>query len=330
LKVAGIVVAVLALMALLIVLMGLLLHPVISVPAGVTLAVWLIRKGLTGLRHADVAQTRSSAPVGGAALGRVALTGRAVTRATTPSGITGRPCAWWDVTLHVWSEESDRGGRWQQVASRCGGTIGVVELDDGSAQVPVWLHGADLMLETRRWDSQTDALPQRGLAFLESLGFPWGVQRRLRVSETGLQDGAPLYVIGTLDERRHVALPPTPQGLARVPELIRSGQWRRELVGAVPAPARVVVAVLIGYLDMLVRLGHGQDRVRPEAEATIPDLAPMARLVWQGRAGDPFIVSDRPGQEALAAWRNRSKWLVGIGAGVLAFAVYALVDYLRH
>jgi len=328
LKVAGIVVAVLAMLVLLIVLMGLLLHPVISVPVGVTLAVWLIRRGLAGLRQADVAQATASAPAGSAALGLVALKGRAVTQATTPSGITGRPCAWWDVTLYACSEDSNRNETWQQLASRCGGTIGVIELDDGSARTPVWLHGADLMLQTRSWDSQTDALPAHGVAFLESLGFPWGAQRRLRVSETGLQAGAALYVIGTLVERRHVALPPAPQGLARIVALLRSGQWRRELVAAVPAPARVVVAVLIGYVDMMVRLGHGQDRVRPECEATIPDLAPSARLVWQGRAGDPFIVSDRPEQEALAWWRNRSKWLVGIGAGVLAFTVYALSGYL--
>jgi hypothetical protein len=330
LKVAGIVVGVLALLALLIMLMGVLLHPIVSVPAGIALSVWLIRKGLAGLRNVDAAQTGQSAPVSAAPLGRVALEGRAVAPSTTPSGITGRPCVWWDVTLHAASVDSGQQIEWQQLASRCAGTIGVVELDDGNARIPVWLHGADLILQTRSWDSGSDPLPEHGQAFLQSLGFSWGSHRRLRVSETGLQADAPLYVIGTLEERRHVAVPHAPQGLARIPDLIRSGKWRRELVAAVPAPARIVVAVLIGYVDMLVSLGHGQDRVRPDAAATIPDLAPTDRLVWQGSAGEPFIVSDRPRQDALNGWRTRSRWLVGLGTGVLAFTAYALVDCLSN
>jgi hypothetical protein len=334
LKVAGIVVAVLLLLALLIVLLALLLHPLIAVPAGIALGAWLIRKGLTGFRQADIAAATATAQIGRAAAGLAALKGRAVARTTTPAGLTGRPCTWWDVTVSAWYADSgDRSGQWQQLASRSDGTIDVVEIDDGNGPIPVWLHGAQLMLLNRTWDSTTDTLPTHGVAFLQSLGFPWHAQRRLRVTESGLEANAPLYVLGTVDERRNVALPPPPTGLERIVQMVRSGEWKRALVGAVPAPARVVVAVLIGYLGMMVNLGYGKDRGRDAGvragAAVIPDLAPTAKLVWQGRAGDPFIVSDRPEHDALAAWRKRSTWWVGIGIGVLCLTLYWLVEFLR-
>lgn len=329
LKVAGVVVAVLILLALLIVLLGLLLHPVISVPAGIALGAWLIRKGLIGLRNARVAAGTATAQVARAAVGLVALKGRASVGATTPAGITGRPCAWWDVTVNAWYNNSGRVGEWQQLASRAGGTIDLVAIDDGNGPIPVWLNGAQLLMKTRTWDSTTDALPGHGVAFLGSLGFPWSPQRRLRVTESGLEVNAPLYVLGTMDERRNVALPPPPTGLQRVVETMRSGAWRLALVRAVPAPARVVVAVVIGYVDMMVNLGYGKGRVRHAGQAVVPDLAPTARLLWQGGADDPFVVSDRPEQDVLAGLRKRSTWLLGAGVAVLCLTLYWLVEYVR-
>ena len=68
--------------------------------------------------------------------------------------------------------------------------------------------------------------------------------------------------------------------------------------------------MLIGYLDMMVNLGHGQDRSR---SATPAELPPAQRLVWQCRSGAPFIVSDHVAQQALSQWRQRSTWQIGIG-----------------
>lgn len=328
LKVWGIVAAVLALLALLIMLIGVLLHPLIFVPAGLALGGWLVHRGIDMLNHAAGAARMPVGRVGSAPGGLVALEGRAVAEQPTPAGISGRPCVWWDVAVYYWSDDGRHSGEWRQVASRSGGRIDTVVLEDESGRIPVWLDDARLLLSQRRWESGKDELPAHGLAFLESLGFPWRAGSQMQVVEDGMEAGGSLYVLGTLDERRHVSRPPEPTGLRRIPQLLRSGEWRRELVGALPAPTRVVAAVLIGYVDMITQLGSAKARVPVRGDAPLPDLPPDARMVWAGRAGQPFVVSDRPAQAALAALRQRGRWTAGLGVGVAGFALYALAEAL--
>ncbi|WP_309626914.1 hypothetical protein [Methylibium sp.] len=328
LKVIGIVVAVLVLLALLIMLLALLLHPVFSVPAGLALAGWIGRRGLAGVGHANVAAKMPTSAIARATAGLVVLQGRAIGVSATAAGISGRPCVWWDVTLWAWSADGSNGGEWRQLASRSAGAIDVIELDDDSARIAVWLHDADLHLEAHSWDSQKDTLPAHGVAFLASLGFGWGTGQALRVTESGLELNAPTYVLGTLAERRDLHLPPAPTGWQKIAEQIRTGEWRQPLIRAVPASARVVVAVLIGYLDMLLRLGHGRDRVRRASDARLPDLAPTGRVVWRGRDGHAFVVSDRPASGAVAALRKRSLVQCAIAVAILAFTLYSLAEYV--
>lgn len=80
--------------------------------------------------------------VASAAVGLVELHGRAVTSEPLPVAISGRPCVWWDVTVSLWYEDSDRNHQWRQVAARYGGRIDVIELEDDTGRVRVWLEGA--------------------------------------------------------------------------------------------------------------------------------------------------------------------------------------------
>lgn len=328
LKVWGLVAAVLASLVLLIMLIGVLLHPVIFVPAALALGGWLVHRGIDMLGHADGAARMPVSRVGSAPTGLVALEGRAVTEQPTPAGISGRPCVWWDVAVYYWSDDGRNSGEWRQVASRSGGRIDTVVLEDATGRIPVWLDDARLLLSQRRWESGKDELPAHGVAFLESLGFPWRAGAEMQVVEDGMEAGGSLYVLGTLDERRHVSRPPEPTGLRRIPQLLRSGEWRRELIGVLPAPTRMVAAVLIGYLDMISQLGSAKARVPVRGETPLPDLPPATRMVWAGRAGQPFVVSDRPEQAALAALRRRGRWTIGLGLGVAGFALYALAEAL--
>ena len=328
LKVAGIVVAVMGLLAVLIVLFALLLHPVITVPAGFALGIWMCRKALLGLRDGIAVANTPTARASSAALGLVELEGRAVTDAPVLAGITGRSCVWWDIAVHVWYDEGSGDGEWRQVAARHGGTIGVVELEDDSGKVPVWLAGAIMLLDSRVWDSRKDPLPEPGTALLDEIGFSWGSNRHIRVTETCVAANQTLYVLGTLDERRNVREPSEASAIERGLLMWRTGQWRRALVSAVPGPARIVVAVLIGDLDMVSKIGTGGERPwRPEL-AVPPAMAPTSLLVWQGRDGRPFVVSNQPESAALAALRKRSLWTFGFGTVVLCFTLYQLVELL--
>jgi hypothetical protein len=99
-------------------------------------------------------------------------------------------------------------------------------------------------------------------------------------------------------------------------------------VAAVPGPLRIVVAVLIGYLDMLSKIGTGGERAKGADVSSPPDIDPAAMVVWKGRAGRPFLVSNRPERASLASLRSRSQLFCGAGAVVICYTLYQLVDIL--
>jgi hypothetical protein len=328
LKVIGIVLAVMALLVLLIMALGLLLHPLVTIPAGFALGGWLCRRGLGGLRDGLAVANTPTARAGSAALGLVELQGRAVGAEVSAAGVTGQPSLWWDVSIHVEYEDGERNLEWRQVASRHGGRIDLVEIEDSSGRLPIWLPGATLLLGARTWESGKDGLPAPGLALLDELGLAWNGARHIRVTEESLGANQTLYVLGTLDERRNLREASEAGLLERASQSIRSGQWRRALVGAVPAPLRIVVAVAIGYLDMLTKIGHGGDRGPRDIVAAPPALPADALVVWRGRGGRPFLVSNQPEGAALANLRRRSLWTFGAGGAVLCFTLYQLIELL--
>jgi hypothetical protein len=264
---------------------------------------------------------------GSAALGLVELEGRALSTESSPAPVTGRVSAWWDVTVSVWSEDSSGKGQWSQMAARHDGRIDLIELKDDTGRLPVWLPGAVMLLEPRTWETGKDVLPTGGVALLEELGFPWDGQRRLLVREDCLEVGHSVYVLGTLDERRHLREPSEAGLIERGLQQLASGQWRRTLVGAVPAPLRVVVTVLIGYLGMLTQMGNGGARALREEVVAPPAIEPNALVVWKGRSGRPFLVSNRGEAAALAALRKRSLWTFAAGGAVLCYTLYQLVEF---
>jgi hypothetical protein len=329
LKVVGIVVAVLAMLVLLFLVLILLMHPVILVPSGIALGVWLCRRGLAGLRDGRAMTITAPAKAGSAALGLVRLEGRAVTNETSAAAISGRASVWWDASIHLMYQDSDQADEWRQVAARHGGRTDVIEFEDDSGRLLVWLPGATLLLETQTWESDKDSLPAPGVALLNQLGFPWNGERRIRVTEQCLAAGQPLYVMGTLDERRHLPEPAEAGAIDRGLQLLRSGQWRRALVGAMPPPLSMVVAVLIGYLDMLTQIGRGGERRPRDIVAAPPSIAPNARVVWKGYNSRPFVVSNSPESAALSALRQRSLWTLGFGAAALCFTLYQVIELWR-
>ena len=253
-----------------------------------------------------------------------------VARETSAAAITGRPSVWWDVAISLWYEEDDEGGgrtgNWRQVAARHGGDIGLIEIEDATGRLPVWLPGATLLLSAKSWESGKDDLPAAGAALLDELGFAWSDGRRKRVTEQCVEATQTMYVLGTLDERRNLRDPSEAGPIERGEHLVRSGQWRRALVGAVPAPTRIVVAAVIGYLGMFTQIGRGGERAPPDIVAAPPQMAPNALVVWKGRLGHPFVVSNRPEKSALASLRRRSLWTFGTGGAALCFALYQFIE----
>lgn len=323
LKEWGIVVGVLALLPLLIIMLGWLLT-IFLFPAGFALGAWLFYAGLSGLRDAIAVANTPTARVGSAAIGLVELEGLAKTVHPSPAAVTGRLSVWWDVAVEAWSPDDDRrgGGAWHQVAARHGGTLDALEVEDQTGRVPVWLKDADLLLAEDSWEGGTDPLPSTGAAFMEGLGFPW--RRELRVRETRLEADAPVYVLGTLDERRTISGGFEGGMVARIATWVRTGQWRNSLIRMLPRWLGQLVAVLFGFLSIVLGVGRGGERGKGPQDSAPPDIGPDAVLVWKGRAGRPFIVSNRRETQALSQLRSRSLLQCAAGIFVLCYCVYQL------
>jgi hypothetical protein len=290
LKVVGIVLAMMAMLLLLNIVFALLPRALIMAPFGFVLGGWLCRRGLAGLRDGLAVANTPTAKAGSAALGLVELQGRAVTTEASAAGVTGRPSIWWDVTVYLWYA-AGKNGRWREVAGRHGGRIDLVEFEDDTGRLPIWLQGAILKLDDSSWESGKDTLPAAGIALLDELGFPWNGSRRIRVTEVCLAMNDTLYVLGTLDEWRNLPQPSEAGLIERGLQEISSGRVRRMLVRAAP-----------------------------------PALAPTALVVWKGRNGRPFLFANRPEKVALESLRTRSLWIFGFGGAVLAFTLYQLVQ----
>ncbi|MET0543450.1 MAG: hypothetical protein ABWZ88_17030 [Variovorax sp.] len=326
-KVVGIVAAVLGLLVLSLLLLGLLLTPVVFVPLGLLTGAWFVRRGLLFHRASAVAESILPDKAAEIVPGPVRLEGVARTTAPSLSAVTARSCVWWDVSVALWYEGgSDEAGEWRHVAARHGGEIERVELEDDSGRIPVWLKDAELLLEQHTWESGRDTLPPAGVQLLDALGFPWDGSQQILVTEERLEADATLYVFGTLDARRNLPEPGEASWGERIGNSIRSGDWRRDLVGAAPAPLRTVLAVFVGFIDMMIGIGTARKR-RGRSGKTPPPVMPLdARVVWKGRGGLPLIVSDRPAGDAMAALRRRALVTGGIGVAIILFVLWSLFE----
>ena len=323
LKVAGLVLSVLAILVLLLPLFA-LATAVFFIPAAVALGGWLGHRGIDGLRHATHAASMQSVDVARATAGPVKLEGRAVTDRPSPAGVTGAPSVWWDVAVEAWSD-SDEDGGWKQIMARHGGEADVLVVADATGRLPVWLRDAELLLEPQTWESGKHELPERGVALLRASGYAWRGDRRLRVRETRLEANATVVVVGTLEEARNLPAHGDERGVAPLIRWLRSGEWRRALLRSLPSWLHTPAMVTLAYLDMLFSHGRGGQRPGAPGDAPPPAWGSFERVVWNGRAGHAFIVSDRPESDALAQWRKRSVWSIAIAAAICAWALYEVV-----
>lgn len=323
LKTAGLVLVVLGLLFTLLLLVA-IVSSVLLLPAAFVVGAWIFRDGLNGLRDALHMANTPTAKAASAALGLVELEGRAVTEHPSAAAASGRLCVWWDVAVQVRSNDDDNDSSWSPVMARHGGSADTLMVEDATGRIPVWLRDADLLLHQHTWETGKDELPESGIALLQGTMFAWNSGKRIRVCETRLELDAPLYVFGTLDEARH--LRGNEPMLARWTRALRNGSWRPALLRRLPAPLRLPIGVLLGFLDLVLSTGTGGRRVAPLQDVPPPALDPSALLVWRGRAGRSLIVSDRRETQALEQLRKRSLWRAGIGGAVLCYCLYELIN----
>jgi hypothetical protein len=323
-RAAAIVVGVLVLLVLLLGVLVLLSTPFFVIPAGLALAAWLVHSGLSGYREAESIAHASTTRIGSAASGLVRIEGRAKSAHPSAAAVSGRQSVWWDVGFDAWPREPYGRGYWRQLAARHGGSMDVVDVEDQTGRVPVWLKDADLLLTTQTWEAGKDALPPAGAALLRELGFSWDGQVRLR--ETRLEVDSPVHVLGTLGERGTIPEPGGERLLARITTACRTGAWRSELLRALPRWLSILVAVLFGFLSIVLGVGRGGERTTGPQHSSPPDLPSHAVLIWKGQAGRPFVVSNGVATDAIAQLRTRSLYRCAGAVAVAFYCAYELFE----
>ena len=327
LKYVAMIASILALL-LLVVVLAAIVAGVLYLPAIFALGAWLFRKGLLGLRDALQAANTPTARASSAAMGLVELEGRALTEQPSPAAVTGRQSVWWDVGVEAWYRgRRGKGGRWRQVMARHGGNGGLV-LEDATGRVPVWLRDADCCCKSTPGRPARTRCRRAASRCSTAAGSPGTVAAGCAYTSAGWKP-AGRYTSLARSTRR-----------ATCPSPATSGAWRgwsarceresgvQAVVRATPELLRGQVMVVIGYLGLLSSVGRAGGRTRGLQDASPPTLAPDALLVWKGRAGRTFIVSDQRETGALGHLRKRSLWLVAGGVAVLCFGLYEVIQVL--
>jgi hypothetical protein len=289
--------------------LGLLLNPYVLSACLFAIGALLFRHGFIEYRNRLTVKNTPTAQASSAAVGLAELFGCARGGTPTLAPISGKPSIFWSVLIRQNSRVQRGKGEWHVIAKRGSEPLELLELEDETGRIPVWCHGAELLLGSEQWRSKKDKLPEGGKKLLDELGRKWPLPsdaNQMEITEKRLEEGGPLYVMGTLSERRRI---PSPAQRSR--PIIES----RKSLSAIPGLARIMLTQW-----MRNKMSGGN--------ATPPDLEPHRVLVWKGDSSRPFIISNKAERATLTALTKRIWRFLLLGGGLMAYALYGLLDTL--
>jgi hypothetical protein len=297
----------------------------------VTIFGWSFIAGFCAFRHGFI-EYRNKLTVSGtatakassAAIGLAELVGRGSSADVRDAPVSKTPCLFWSVEVHQWSRQSKRRG-WQSKFQKSFG-VETLELDDESGRVLVWTRGAEIITVKQVWRSEDGNPPEAGLRLVAATGLPWPERSSanpMKITEERITAGGPLYVMGTLAERRQI--PDTPKALWL-------GLLKRWADMSPRLDDQSFIAAL-RFASQGARRWLARD-LQPAMPGWMPpNVDPHQVLVWKGEQRRPFIIAGQLEPEALKALSRRA-WLYilgggGLMAGTLLVAVWKLTDVIR-
>jgi len=298
---------------------------------GVTIFVWLFAGGLLAFRHGFI-QYRHKLSVSGtatakasaAAIGLAELVGRGSAADVREAPVSKTPCLFYSVEVHQWSTQSKKRG-WRSKLQKSFG-VETLEFEDESGRVLVWTRGAELITVKQVWKSEEGDPPESGLQLVAATGIPWpgrSSRNPMKITEERIVAGGPLYVMGTLAERRQI--PDQPTGfMTRL--LSRWAETRPQLQDQSFGAA-------FQFASQGAQRWVARDLQTLVPRWTPPNVDPHQVLVWKGDQGRAFIIAGLLEPETLKALSRRA-WMYILGGGALAagtllVAVWKLTDVIR-
>lgn len=297
---------------------------------GITIFFWLFLAGFLSFRHGFI-QYRNRLAVSGtatakatsAAIGLAELSGRGHAAASA-APITGTPCLFWKVEVRQWQTQSKRRG-WQRKLERSY-RVDTLELEDETGRVLVWTRGAEIIPVKRVWRSADGNAPDAAVRLVAAAGLQWpppSSRHPMQIIEQCVERDAPLYVMGTLAERRQI--PARPPGV--FPAVLE--KWRQ----TTPRLEGRSFAAAFRFAGQGARRWLATDLSTLSPSWSPPAVDPHQVLLWKGDQGRAFIISGLLERDALTALSRRA-WLsilggAGLMAGTLLVAVLKLTDVIR-
>jgi hypothetical protein len=283
--------------------------------------------GFTEYRNRLAVTGTATATADSAAIGLVELSGRGYVQNPSEAPITKNLCANWTVEVRHRGKNDFRllSGLWNRVMKRSSGDLDTIELEDHTGRILVWARGAEMVPIREVWRSDRGGNPPDGvLRLMAALGLQWPSRwdrHPMKITEERLEQGGPLYVMGTLAERRQI--PESSKGaIARLLD-----RW----APADPASAEEGTPSLASTFDYARKLGlrwFAKD-LRPLCPVwSPPEVNQHQVLVWKGDQRRPFIVSGVLERQALRALSRRAWLYLLAGAGVMAWTLWEFLEKL--
>lgn len=252
-----------------------------------------------------------------AAIGRTELAGTAHGEPAEDSLVTGTPCAYWEAELFR-RVPNGKGGNSMKRIAMSNARIGHFWLADASGRVPVLVEGAHWWLDraTKLRSRKRDTISERARGWVRSAsgGVEWE-DAEFRLVERRLEEGGPVYVLGTLSAAHDVLTPPASAG-------------RRP-------PRGVAGAIAFGFVDMFFKPAPPDDAVSRAVarvrNAQSPGDVALARrelpewllsnervAIWKGGRRNPFLIAN-------CAEHRLAQRLAHWGIGAMAFGTLLIL-----
>jgi hypothetical protein len=285
-------------------------------------------RGFTEYRNRLTVTGTPTAKADSAAIGLVELSGRAYVDNPSEAPVTRTMCALWNLEVHQKGEKSFRWAEftWNRKLRRSSRDLETLQLGDDTGRVLVWARGAEIIPVSQVWHSNSDASPPESLLKLvAAMGLQWPSRWSrypMKVTEERIEQSGPLYVMGTLAERRQI--PPMAKGLFAA----LLDKWASPELGDEAAAARTFSGTFDYARKIGLRWCARQIRPAGMVRSPPPDVDQHQVLVWKGEQRRPFIISGVLEPQALRALSRRAwGYLLG-GAGLMAWMLWTFLEKL--
>lgn len=283
--------------------------------------------GFTEYRNRLSVRGTATATASSAAIGLVELSGRGYADLPSEAPVTKTLCAFWKVEVRHRGQKDFRWlhGLWHRVMERSSGDPDSIVLEDETGRILVWARGAEIIPIKQVWRSDRGGDPPEGvLRLVAALGLQWPsrwARYPMKVTEERIEQGGPLYVMGTLAERRQI--PAVSKG--RFATLL--DRWAPPSSDLTPRRADSFSATF-DYARKIGLRWFAKD-LRPLAPVwSPPEVDPHQVLVWKGDQRRPFVIAGVVERQAVATLSRRAWGYLLAGSGVMAWMLWEFLEKL--